>query len=312
LKIENWALNIEHFLKHLPGKKVIIITGPTAVGKTAIAIQVAQHFQAEIISADSRQCFKELNIGVARPLEQELAAVQHHFIATHSIHEEVTAAGFEQYALEKTKKLFRQHDIVVMVGGTGLYIKAFCEGLDEIPAIDPLIRERIIKTYKEKGLEWLQGEMQARDPAFYKTGEIQNPQRMMRALEVVESTGQSILSFRRNEKAKRDFSVVKIGLHMPKEELHQRIHGRVDKMIENGLVEEVKNLLPYQDMNALQTVGYTEIFQHLGRMITLEKAVENIKTNTRQYAKRQMTWFRRDAEIKWFLPAETHKMIDKI
>jgi tRNA dimethylallyltransferase len=299
-------------LKQFPQKTVILIAGPTAVGKTAVAIEAAQHFQTEIISADSRQCFKELNIGVARPSEQELAAVPHHFIATHSIKDEVTAAGFEQYALEKVNELFKKHDVVVMVGGTGLYIKAFCEGLDEIPAIDPLIREKIIKVYEEKGMSWLQEEMQIKDPAFYKAGEIQNPQRMMRALEVVESTGQSILSFRRNEKAKRDFSIIKIGLNLPKEELHQRIHTRVDQMIKHGLVSEVTGLLPYQDLNALQTVGYTEIFQHLGRMITLEKAIENIKTNTRQYAKRQMTWFKRDGDMKWFLPGETEKIIELV
>jgi tRNA dimethylallyltransferase len=305
-------LNIEHFLKKSTGKRIIIITGPTAVGKTAVAIQVAQHFQTAIIYADSRQCFKELNIGVARPSEQELAAVPHHFVASHSIHEEVTAAGFEQYALEKASGIFRNHDVAVMVGGTGLYLKAFCEGLDEIPAIDPLIRERIIKMYEEKGLSWLQAEMQIRDPGFYSTGEIQNPQRMMRALEVVESTGRSIASFHRNEKAQRDFSIIRIGLHLPREELHQRIHTRVDRMIDNGLVNEVKGLLAYQHLNALQTVGYTEIFQHLGRMITLEKAVENIKTNTRQYAKRQMTWFRKDANIAWFLPGEADKIMERI
>jgi tRNA dimethylallyltransferase len=296
-------------LKQLSNKRVIIIAGPTAVGKTAVAIDIAKHFQTSVISADSRQCFKELNIGVARPSEKELAEVQHHFIASHSIHDEVTAVVFEQYALEKTRELFTTHDTIVMVGGTGLYIKAFCEGLDEIPAVDAAIREKINKTYEEKGLSWLQHEMKMKDPAFYKEGEIQNPQRMMRALEVVESTGQSILSYRKKEKAVRDFSIIKIGLELPKEELHQRIHARVDQMIEKGLVAEVMGLLPYQDMNALQTVGYTEIFQHLGRMIYLDKAVENIKTNTRQYAKRQMTWFKRDQEIKWFLPGDALEIV---
>jgi tRNA dimethylallyltransferase len=286
-------------LKHSLQKTVIIITGPTAVGKTATAIHIAKHFQTEIISADSRQCFKELNIGVARPSRQELELVQHHFIASHSIQEEVTAAVFEQYALEKTNQLFKKHDVVIMAGGTGLYIKAFCEGLDKIPVIDASVRDRILKEYAAKGLIWLQTEIQIKDPAFYTAGEIQNPQRMMRALEVVESTGRSIISFLGNEKTRRDFTIIKIGLSLPKEELHQRIHARVDRMMEAGLIDEVRGLLPYRHVNALQTVGYTELFDYLDGAIPLEKAIEKIKINTRQYAKRQMTWFKKDTAIKW-------------
>lgn len=294
----------------LKNKKVIVIAGPTAVGKTAAAIAVAKTCATEIISADSRQCFKELNIGVARPSPAELKEVKHHFIASHSIHDEVSAAEFEKYALEKLSGLFRKHDVVVMVGGTGLYIKAFCEGLDDIPAIDPAIRTGIMKEYEEKGLSWLQGEVQRRDPAFYIAGEVQNPQRVMRALEVILSTGHSVLHFRKGKKAVRDFDILKIGLELPKEELHQRIHTRVDKMIEAGLADEVKGLLPFEDLNALQTVGYSEIFDYLGGNISLEKAIEKIKTNTRQYAKRQMTWFRRDKEIKWFSPLQEKEMIE--
>lgn len=245
-----------------------------------------------------------MNIGVARPSEQELNAAPHYFIASHSILEEVNAASFEQYALKKANELFQRHDVIVMVGGTGLYIKAFCEGLDDIPAIEPGIREMIAKTYEEKGLEWLQQEIQQKDPEFYKVGEIQNPQRMMRALEVVTSTGKSVLHFRKGKKASRDFDIVKIGLELPKEQLHQNIHTRTDKMIEAGLVEEVKSLLPFRDLNALRTVGYAEIFDYLDGSISLAKAIEQIKTNTRQYAKRQMTWFRRDDAIKWFHPAQ--------
>lgn len=285
------------------------------MGKTTVAIQVAKHFHTEIISADSRQCFKELNIGVARPSEEELQQVKHHFIASHpiaigSIREEVTAASFEEYALQKTHELFQQHDVVVMVGGTGLYIKAFCEGLDKIPAIDPAVREAITKQYEEKGLEWLQQQVNAKDPAFYASGEIQNPQRMMRALEVMESTGQSILSFRSGTKAKREFNIIRIGLELPKEELHRNIHARVDKMMEAGLLAEVKNLTAYKHLNALQTVGYAELFEYLDGKATLEEAVERIKTNTRQYAKRQLTWFRKDKEIKWFSPSTVSQIID--
>jgi tRNA dimethylallyltransferase len=280
-------------------KTVIIILGPTASGKTAAAIAMAERYKTEIISADSRQCFRELNIGVARPNPEELNAIPHHFIGTHSIHDEVTAAVFEQYALTKAAELFVKHDVVVMAGGTGLYIKAFCEGLDSIPAIPAAIRETIIQTYNEKGLPWLQEQVKEKDPAFFETGEIQNPQRMMRALEVAEFTGQSVLSFRKGKKAERAFTIVKLGIELPKEELHRRIHYRADQMIAHGLVEEVKRLQPYQHLNALQTVGYKEIFDFLDNKITLEKAIEEIKTNTRQYAKRQMTWFKKDSGILW-------------
>lgn len=288
---------------------MIIVAGPTAVGKTAVVIQLAKHFGTSVISADSRQCYKELNIGVARPSVQELAAVQHYFIASHSIHDEISAAGFEQYALQKAAELFRQNDKVIMVGGTGLYIKAFCEGLDMIPAVDPAIREQIISNYNSKGLTWLQKQVQQKDPAFYESGEIQNPQRMMRALEVMEGTGQSVLTFRRGEKAHRDFHIVKIGLELPKEELQQRIHTRVDQMMQAGQLEEVKRLVPYKHFNALQTVGYKELFAYLEGTIPLEKAIEQMKINTRQYAKRQMTWFKKDGEMKWFAPGQLIQMI---
>jgi tRNA dimethylallyltransferase len=289
-------------------KTVIIICGPTASGKTSVAIHIAKHFQTEIISADSRQCFKELNIGVARPSTEELAEVKHHFIASHSIHEEVTAATFEQYALKKATGLFQQDDVVVMAGGTGLYLKAFTEGLDAIPGIDRAIREKIISNYESKGLEWLQKELKDKDPLFDQAGEMQNPQRMMRALEVIEATGQSILTFRKNEKAKRDFDIIKIGLELPKEELHRNIDTRTDKMMETGLLDEVKELLPCKKLNALQTVGYKELFDHLEGDISLEDAVSLIKTNTRQYAKRQMTWFRKDRSINWFHPQQLEKI----
>ncbi len=290
-------------------KTVIVIAGPTAVGKTAIAIAIAKQFNTAIISADSRQCYKELKIGAARPSGEELQQVPHYFIATHSIREEVTAAVFEEYALQKTQELFRQHDIVVMVGGTGLYIQAFCEGLDAIPATDPAIREKITSTYEEKGLTWLQQEIQQKDEAFYQSGEIKNPRRLMRALEVIESTGRSILSFRNKAKKLRDFNIIKTGLTLPKEELHQYIDKRVDGMIKDGLVEEVNSLLPFRELKALRTVGYTEIFNHLDGTTLLEKAVEQIKTNTRQYAKRQMTWFKKDPGLQWFSPSDIDKII---
>lgn len=296
---------------NLPLKKtVIIICGPTAVGKTTVAIALAKHFSTGIISADSRQCFKELNIGVARPSAEELLEVKHHFIASHSIQEEVTAATFEQYALQKATELFQQHDVIVMVGGTGLYIKAFCEGLDHIPEIPVAIRDRIINEYESKGMEWLQQQVKEKDPAFFATGEIKNPQRMMRALEVMEATGQSILSFRKGEKAKRDFNIIKIGLELPGEELIRNINVRVDKMMEMGLLDEVKQLMPYKNLNAMQTVGYAELFDHPEGKKSLAEVLEKIKINTRRYAKRQMTWFRKDDSIKWFDSTQVKEMID--
>jgi tRNA dimethylallyltransferase len=290
-------------------KKAIIIAGPTAVGKTAVAIQVAKHFNAQIISADSRQCYKELNIGVARPSPAELGEIPHHFIASHSIVDDITAASFETFALDKINQLFSNHEVVVIVGGTGLYIKAFAEGLDLIPAIDPAVRQSIISQYNENGLEWLQQQVKNRDANYYATGEIQNPQRMMRALEVVTATGQSILSFQKGSKAARNFNIVKIGLDLPKEELHERINNRVDAMMQQGLLDEVRPLVSSQHLNALQTVGYAELFEFLKDNITLENAVNLVRTHTRQYAKRQLTWFKRDNSFKWFSPLEVNEII---
>jgi tRNA dimethylallyltransferase len=284
---------------------VIIITGPTAVGKTAAAVHLAQRLSTEIISADSRQCFKELNIGVAKPSPRELEAVHHYFINSHSIREEVTAALFEELALQWTQDIFRQQiaagkpPVAVMVGGTGLYIKAYSEGLDTIPPIDPMIRQQIQQMYEQAGIDWLQAQIRESDPGFFRVGEIQNPQRLMRALEVKRSTGQSILDFRTREKKHRPFRIEKIGLSLPKELLHDRINQRVDKMMEEGLLEEVKGLIPFRQYNALQTVGYRELFDHLEGKMSLDEAVERIKINTRQYAKRQMTWFRKDTSIRW-------------
>jgi tRNA dimethylallyltransferase len=290
-------------------KTVVIVAGPTAVGKTAFAIQLALHFQSEIISADSRQCYRELKIGVARPSEEELAIVPHHFIASHGIQDNITAADFEQYALQKAGELFQRHQTIVVTGGTGLYIKAFCEGFDAVPQVPAEVREKIIREYEEKGMAWLQETIRLRDPRFYQFGEVQNPQRMLRALEVRTFTGKSILEFRTGNKAQRDFEIVKLGIEIPREELKERIGGRVDQMMQAGLLEEVKSLLPYRHLNALQTVGYAELFRHLDGEISLADAVQLIKTHTRQYAKRQMTWFKKDPEIHW-ISADTRKALE--
>lgn len=277
------------------------------MGKTAAAIRLALQEHTTIISADSRQCFRELNIGVAKPSEEELRTVHHYFINSHSIREEVNAAVFEELALQWTADIFRQSSAAIMVGGTGLYIKAFTGGLDEIPGVDPAIRRQLQLQYELNGIGWLQQEVNLHDPAFYAEGERQNPQRLLRALEVRLSTGRSILSFRSGASRKRPFHIRKIGLDLPKEQLHRRIHDRVDRMIEQGLVDEVKGLLPYRNHNALRTVGYKEIFEYLDGHYSLDEAIANMKTNTRRYAKRQLTWFRKDADIQWMHPDDPIK-----
>lgn len=281
-------------------KTCIIISGPTAVGKTALAIELALRYKTSIISADSRQCFKELTIGVAKPSPNELLLVPHYFINSHSVTEDVTAASFEQYALRAVNEIFETNDVAIMVGGTGLYIKAFCEGLDTIPAVDPAIRENIIQQYEQYGIEWLQNELKEKDSIYFEAGEIQNPQRMMRALEVWQSTGHSITHYQKGSKQVRDFNIIKVGLTLPRELLYSRIHLRVDTMLEEGLEAEVRSLVPIKQLNALQTVGYTELFDYFEGKCTREAAIEAIKKNTRHYAKRQETWFKRDAAIQSF------------
>ena len=274
--------------------------GPTAVGKTSFAVALAKALDTEIISADARQCYKEMNIGVARPSVEELKAAPHHFIASHSITENINASYFENWAMEKVQALFTAKDAVVMVGGTGLYIKAFCEGLDLIPAIDTSIRENIILQYEKLGMRWLQKEVSVKDPPYWEKGEQKNPQRLMRALEVILGTGSSILSFQNKKAIERPFKMVKIGLELEREELYQRINDRVLNMIELGLENEVKSLEAFAHLNALQTVGYSEWKDYFEQKISLEKVIENIQQNTRHYAKRQMTWFKRDPSITWF------------
>jgi tRNA dimethylallyltransferase len=273
--------------------------GPTASGKTAAAVRLARILKTKIISADSRQCYRELDIGVAKPSAEELTAVHHYFINSHSITQEVNAAAFEELALQWTADIFRESPAVVMVGGTGLYIRAFTDGLDVIPPVDKAIRDHIRGHYEEQGLPWLQEEVQKYDPGFYAEGEIQNPQRLMRALEVRMATGQSILSFRTAQPRPRPFRIRIIGLQLPQQQLYQRIDARVDSMMAAGLLEEAKRLLPYRAHNALQTVGYKELFQYLDGKYSLEAAVTAIKTNTRHYAKRQLTWFHRDLSVRW-------------
>lgn len=285
-------------------KTCIIIVGPTAVGKTSLAIQLAQYFSTQIISADSRQCFKELTVGVAKPSNEELNLIKHHFINSHSIKGEVNASVFEKYALNKVNDIFKEKNVAILVGGTGLYVKTFCDGMDEIPLIKTEIRKKINTDFAREGLEWLQNEVKKWDALYFSKGEIQNPQRLIRALEVKLSTGRSLIEFQTKQKKERDFNIIKIGLELPRLELYNRINTRVDEMMKQGLLEEVKGFQQFQKLNALQTVGYRELFGHLSGDLSLDEAVEAIKINTRHYAKRQMTWFKKEEEIKWFAPSD--------
>ena len=289
-------------------KLCIIIAGPTASGKTAIALNLAKHFSTSIISADSRQCYKELDIGVAKPTKEELT-IPHYFINSHSIHEDVTAADFEKIAMKAASEIFTQNDVAIMVGGTGLYIKAFCEGLDPVGNVDEEVRTSIKENYKNKGINWLQQEVKAADPVYYEKGEIYNPQRMMRALEVKMATGSSIYSFKSGIKKQRDFDIIKIGLELSRPELYERINARTDRMIRDGLEKEAKQLFSFRHLNALQTVGYRELFSYFDGAISFEKAVELIKQNSRHYAKRQITWFKKDREIKWMTPGDVERFL---
>jgi len=291
----------------LKNKKVIIVLGPTAAGKTAIALQLAQYFHTSIISADSRQCFKELNIGVAKPSAVELQTIPHYFINSHSVTDEMNAAQFEQLALQWADEIFKEKDVLIMVGGTGLYIKAFCEGLDDMPPVSMKARNEIQLAYEKNGIKWLQEQIKEQDPLFYASGEILNPQRLVRALEVKLATGNSILSYRKKVQRKRPFDIIQIGLQLPKDQLHRNIDMRVQAMMEQGLVNEVKELLAYRHLNSLRTVGYTELFDWLDGKTSYEEAVELIRKNTRQYAKRQITWFRKDHSVKWMNPADVLK-----
>ena len=281
---------------------VYIVVGPTAVGKTKYAIELAQKLQTEIISADARQCYQELNIGVARPSLKELATVSHHFIASHSIQENLNAGIFEAYALTKATELLAKFGSVVMVGGTGLYIKAFVEGMDQIPAIDPAVRSQIQEEVLLKGMDWLQAQVQAKDTAYWAQadqGEQQNTQRLSRALEVVTGTGQSILSFQLKSKKSRPFNIQKIGLELPRAQLYDSINQRVVQMVNMGLEEEVSALRPQFHLNALQTVGYQEWLPYFEGQQSKAAVIQAIQQNTRHYAKRQITWFKKDADIKW-------------
>lgn len=280
-------------------KRLIVVVGPTAVGKTAECIRLAGMLGTEIVSADSRQFYKEMNIGVARPSESELATIPHHLIAHISVSQDYNAAMYERDALEVIGKLFQEKDDVVLTGGSGLYVNAVCNGIDDIPDKDESIRQELNDLFDKQGLEPLQRELQEKDPEYWEIVDKHNHIRLIRALEVCRQTGRTFSSFRSQKKTKRNFDIIKIGIKRSRENLLERIYQRVDCMIGQGLIEEVRGLYGYRNLQALNAVGYKEIFDFLDGKTSLQEAVELIKINTRRYAKRQMTWFCKDKEIQW-------------
>jgi tRNA dimethylallyltransferase len=293
-------------------KKLIVIAGPTAVGKTEVAIQVALELKTEIISADSRQIFKELTIGTAKPTKEELSRVPHHFINYKSIHEDYDAGQYGRDALSLIHDLFKKYDHLILCGGSGLYIKAVCEGFDDMPEISDQLRQSIINKYKEFGLEWLQNEVERQDPDYFSIVDQKNPHRLIRALELIEATNQPVGALRKKKQHLHDFAILKFGLEVSREELYQRIDSRMDKMIEEGLFEEAKDFYPLKHLNALQTVGYKEIYDYLDGKYDREEAIRLLKRNSRRYAKRQLTWFKKDGEIKWFHPSDWKAILNSI
>lgn len=287
----------------------MVVAGPTAVGKTAIALELARQLKTEIVSADSRQFFRELTIGTAKPSEVELRAVPHHFINSHSITEDYDAAQFGRDALPVIHTIFHHHDYAILCGGSGLYIKAVCEGFDDIPEVPEEVRNELTTQFNHHGIVWLQQRMAELDPEHLKTIDRQNPHRLIRALEVKIATGMSISSFRKNEKLQHHFDIVKVGLELPREELYRRIDDRMDQMIAAGLFEEAARLYDYKSHQALQTVGYQEIFDFMDGAYDKEEAVRLLKRNSRRYAKRQLTWFKRDTEMEWFHPGEVEEIV---
>lgn len=281
-------------------KYLISIVGPTAIGKTALSIKLAQHFNTEIISADSRQFFKEMQIGTAAPTKEELSAVKHHFIHHKSIKDNYNVGAFEKDALKKLETLFKSYDVVIMVGGSGLYVDAVTKGLDDFPKVDSKIRETLNEELQTKGLKHLQEQLKQQDLTTYNTIAIDNPQRVIRALEICLGTGKAYSSFLNKEKTNRPFKTITVGLTAEREMIYSRINKRVDIMMNIGLLNEVNTLIPYQKLNALNTVGYKELFKHLNGEWTLDFAISEIKKNTRRFAKRQLTWFKKNKATLWF------------
>jgi tRNA dimethylallyltransferase len=293
-------------------KNLIVIAGPTAIGKTSLSIKLAKELKTEIISCDSRQFYKELSIGTAIPSKEELREIEHHFIQNQSIEKRCNIADFEKNAIKKIESLFQRYNNVILVGGSGLYIDAICKGIDFLPDISKEIREKINTQYRKNGLEWLQNKVKKLDPEYFEYVDIKNPQRLMRCLEVYTASTKKISSLHKKKYKKRNFNIIKIGLKIDRESLYKKINIRVDKMIKDGLIDEANHLINYRHYNALNTVGYKELFDFFDGNSNLETAIEKIKQNTRRLAKRQITWFKRDKSINWFTIDEYKAIVKTI
>jgi len=293
-------------------KRLLVIVGPTGSGKTELSIRLARHYGIPVLSTDSRQFYRGMPIGTAQPTAEELQAAEHHFIASHDITEHLSCGAYEAQALALLEKLFARHDRVVAVGGSGLYVRALCEGMDELPKTDEALRRELTERLRREGLAALAEELGTLDPEYYRTVDRSNPARVVRALEVCLQTGRPYSALRTGVKRSRPFDIVKIGVDLPRDVLYARINRRVERMLAEGLEAEARKLYPHRELNALQTVGYRELFDYFDGRTTYEEAVELIKRNTRRYAKRQLTWFRRDGGIRWFAPDDTQAVIDYI
>lgn len=290
-------------------KRLIVIVGPTGSGKTDLSIRLALHYRAPILSTDSRQVYRSMPIGTAQPTEEQLNTVEHHFIASHDIEDKLSCGEYEVQALACLEKLFAQHDDVVAVGGSGLYVRALCEGMDELPQADEALRRELERRLADEGIGALAAQLRELDPRYYEEVDRSNPARVVRALEVCLQTGRPYSAQRTGVRRERPFRIIKIGVNLPREVLYDRINRRVDAMVAEGLEAEARRLYPHRELNALQTVGYREFFDCFDGRVTRDEAVELIKRNTRRYAKRQLTWFRRDPGIRWFAPTDDEEMI---
>ena len=291
---------------------LIVLPGPTGVGKTDISVDIAEHFATEIISSDSRQFYREMKIGTAVPDDLQLQRVKHHFIRFISVKDYYSASIYERDVLGILPELFRKNRIVLMTGGSGMYINAVCNSIDDIPDVEPEIREKYIKKSRQEGIESLRVALRLMDPEHYSKVDLKNPKRIIRALEICETTGRPYSSFLTNQKKERDFGIIKVGINRPREELYNRINFRVDNMVENGLEEEARTLYEFKQLNALNSVGYKEFFDFFEGLITYEKSIELIKRNTRRFAKRQMTWWSKEKDIRWFHPDQKQEIITYI
>jgi tRNA dimethylallyltransferase len=296
----------------MKNKYAIFIVGPTGVGKTDMAVRVAGRLGTEIISADSRQVYRELSIGTAVPGPEPLSRVRHHLIQHRTVKEDYNASMFEVEALQILGKLFKKKDHAVITGGSGFYIQALIKGIDDVPRVDPDIRRRLLKRLDKEGLKSLRFDLKKLDPVTWASIDLKNPKRILKALEVSLTTGKPYSSFLTRKSKKRDFNILKIGLNLERYELYARIEARVDEMMENGLLDEVRSCLPFRELNALNTVGYKELFDYLDGRVSLTGAVHLIKRNSRRYARRQLTWFKRDQEIAWFRPDRFGEIMDHI